>query len=129
MLNACVCLLSTDINSQNTWLLFLPYFHLKAKTSVFMTITVLVLVLDLISLLMIGQLFIFHLYLSTQPRPRTPTPSASPGWPVLPLMFTCDLRQVAAPLTRNKLLPKGQTFTLRGSRASPVPRTAENRKD
>ncbi|XP_059542199.1 probable palmitoyltransferase ZDHHC11B [Myotis daubentonii] len=52
-----------NINSQNTWLLFLPYFHLKAKTPVVVIIAMLVLVLNLISLLMIGQLFIFHLYL------------------------------------------------------------------
>ncbi|KAK1339766.1 hypothetical protein QTO34_018322 [Cnephaeus nilssonii] len=52
-----------DIKSENTWLLFLPYFHVEAKTPMFVIIAVLVLVLDLICLLMIGQLFIFHLYL------------------------------------------------------------------
>lgn len=70
----CLCLLSTDIKSENTWLLFLPYFHVEAKTPVFVIIAVFVLVLDLICLLMIGQLFIFHLYLSTCP------PSPGPGW-------------------------------------------------
>ncbi|XP_054577304.1 probable palmitoyltransferase ZDHHC11B [Eptesicus fuscus] len=55
-----------DIKSQNTWLLFLPYFHVEAKTPVFVIIAVLVLVLDLISLLLIGQLFIFHLYLMSK---------------------------------------------------------------
>lgn len=69
----CLCLLSTDINNQNTWLLFLPYFQLKANTQQVMIIVVLVLVLDLVSLLMIGQLFIFHLYLSMCP-PLTPVP-------------------------------------------------------
>ncbi|XP_023617623.1 probable palmitoyltransferase ZDHHC11B [Myotis lucifugus] len=73
-----------NITSQDTWLLFLPYFHLKAKTPVFVTIAVLVLVLDLISLLMIGQLFIFHLYLSTlhpnpPPQPRSRLASSFPS--------------------------------------------------
>lgn len=64
----CLCLLSTEVTSQSTWLLFLPYFHLEAKTPVLVIIGVVVLLSDLISLLMIGQLFIFHLYLSTCPQ-------------------------------------------------------------
>nr|KAF6444180.1 hypothetical protein HJG59_008492 [Molossus molossus] len=49
--------------SDSTWLLFLPYFHLKVKTTVVGVIWLLILILIMSSLVMVGKLLVFHMYL------------------------------------------------------------------
>lgn len=117
-----VCLVSTDMDSETTWLLFLPYFQLKAETPVEGVTWLLILTLTGSSLEMVGRLFLFHVYLCQCPSMPQPTLVS-----VCPLTFTCDLRQAVPPPTRNELHAQGQTNTPRGSRVHSAPRNAETR--
>lgn len=63
----CVFLVSTDLDSKTTWLLFLPYFHLKAKTPVVAVIWIFILMLTMSSLMMVGNLLLFHICLGKSP--------------------------------------------------------------
>ncbi|XP_019489348.1 PREDICTED: probable palmitoyltransferase ZDHHC11, partial [Hipposideros armiger] len=51
------------IGSQGTWLLFLPFFPVRTKTPVVLSIEVFVLLLAIVSLMVLGHLFIFHICL------------------------------------------------------------------
>lgn len=66
--------------------------------------------------------------------PSLPKYAPSPAAPVqvgqsFPLMFICDLRQVAAPLARNKLRAQKANPHSERQQGNPVPRTAENTED
>uniref|UniRef100_A0A671FWA7 Palmitoyltransferase n=1 Tax=Rhinolophus ferrumequinum TaxID=59479 RepID=A0A671FWA7_RHIFE len=61
------------ISSQGTWLLFLPFFPVRTKTLVVVSIEMFVLLLASLCLVVITYLLFFHIYLRTYP----------PHWPVL----------------------------------------------
>lgn len=85
----CVSLVSTAISSQGTWLLFLPFFPVRTKTLVVVSIEMFVLLLASLCLVVITYLLFFHIYLRTYP----PPPLAS----LCPLVFTGVPSQVALP--------------------------------
>lgn len=127
-----VSLVSTAIWSQGTWLLFLPFFPVRAKTAVVMSIETFVLLLAAIILVLLGYLLSFHIYL------RTCLPSPRPHWPVfaplcsqvsrvrrpLPTLSPSCPPPGSLPSTSSK--PKEQTSTVRGSWASSTLRPGEN---
>lgn len=71
----CAFLVSTDLDSETTWLLLLPYFHLKAKTPVVGVTWVLIFILIMSCLVNLGRLLLFHCYIRKCPH------KPSPRWP------------------------------------------------
>ncbi|XP_064231818.1 palmitoyltransferase ZDHHC11 [Aotus nancymaae] len=55
-----------DVRSANMWLLFLPLFPVKVKTSMVAVIGAAMFLLDLLGLLLLGKLLMFHIYLKVK---------------------------------------------------------------